>query len=512
MAFRQLLVPWQIQPPAGTPLDWTNPDTAGLILCQVGSQPNTNLAGQGTFTRVGGTTLVTTRVGASQLNNASDYYTYDPPATLTAATILSVESRVGSSDQHGPWRVNNTDNDYTPFTDGLFYLNTWGNVRWLSGASATYDQASYVVAVRGSAGAQAAFVNGVQIGTGSATFTVNAQLEIGRNSVIGGIISRSALRLLWNRSLDSTAIKRISDNPWALFQPQVVYIPIVAAASGSTGTSATTNANDTSSAAGTTTVTGSSAKTNANDASTASGATTVVGTSAKTNANDTSSASGSVGSSVSGSSATTNAADTSSASGNTTVVGTSAKTNANDSSSAAGATTLVGTSTTTNANDSASASGAAGTVSGTSATTNANDAAAALGVSGNPVTKIDAGRPKRRPIVVEIDGEDFVVDSPDQAIALLDKAKEVAEEKAKTQIQRAVKAERRQPRKIVADAKNSLPVPTIKATGLEDYAQRILQDIRSTYESAIRTIEVEAQLKLRQRLEQDDEDVLMLIS
>lgn len=153
------------------------------------------------------------------------------------------------------------------------------------------------------------------------------------------------------------------------------------AASGTTtvvGTLAKTNANDTSAAAGTTTVLGTLARTNANDTSAASGATTVVGTLATTNANDTLAASGSAGA-VSGTLATTNANDTSSAAGTTTVLGTLARTNANDSSVASGTTTVAGTLARTNADDTLSASGAAGAVTGTLAYTNASDTLSASG-------------------------------------------------------------------------------------------------------------------------------------
>lgn len=126
------------------------------------------------------------------------------------------------------------------------------------------------------------------------------------------------------------------------------------AAAGTTtilGTLARTNANDTSVASGTTTVLGTLARTNANDSSAASGTTTVLGTLATTNANDTLAASGSVGGSISGTLATTNANDTSAASGTTTVVGSLARANAGDASSAAGTTTVTGSLATTNTND-----------------------------------------------------------------------------------------------------------------------------------------------------------------
>ena len=156
----------------------------------------------------------------------------------------------------------------------------------------------------------------------------------------------------------------------------------VTAASGSTGTAAVTNASDTASASGTTTVTGALARTAANDTSSASGTTTVAGTLARTNADDTASASGSVGSPITGTVAATNAGDTSSAAGTTTVTGASARTAGNDSASAAGTTTVLGTAARTNADDTGSASGSVGgAVSGTAAVTAADDTAAASGTT-----------------------------------------------------------------------------------------------------------------------------------
>jgi hypothetical protein len=162
----------------------------------------------------------------------------------------------------------------------------------------------------------------------------------------------------------------------------VVVGDVTTDAAAVSGTLATTNANDTSAASGTTTVVGTLARTNANDAVIASGTTTVVGTLARTNANDSVAASGFVGGAVSGTVAYTNANDTSAASGTTTVTGTVARTNANDSVAASGTTTVIGTVARTNANDSVAASGAAGAVTGTVAATNANDSVSASGTAG----------------------------------------------------------------------------------------------------------------------------------
>jgi len=204
---------------------------------------------------------------------------------------------------------------------------------------------------------------------------------------------------------------------------------------GASGTSATTNANDTPSASGTTTVTGTSSKTNANDTSSASGTTTVVGTSAKTNANDASSASGTT--TVIGTLAKTNADDTSAASGtvgSSGTTGTVAATNANDTAAASGTTKIVGTLSTTNANDAATASGVAGAVSGTVAVTNANDTASAVGDAGAPVAS-GAGMGfsmsrMRRLVKIQFNGklyQAFEEDIPE----LLETLEEQAEQKIK---------------------------------------------------------------------------------
>lgn len=127
-----------------------------------------------------------------------------------------------------------------------------------------------------------------------------------------------------------------------LFAPRSIWVPVSVGGGSVSGTSATTNANDTSAASGTT---------------------TVVGTSATTNAADTSAASGSVGGAVTGTSATTNANDAGAASGTTTVTGTVAYSNANDTSTANGwAGSVSGTAAVTNADDTSSAAGSAGTV------------------------------------------------------------------------------------------------------------------------------------------------------
>ena len=124
-----------------------------------------------------------------------------------------------------------------------------------------------------------------------------------------------------------------------------------------------------------------------------------------------------------------------------------------------------------------------------------------------------AGRPRRtrQRVVVEIDGEDFITESPEEAQAILDQAKEAAEEKAKVAIERATKARNRPTRKVMADARKALELPAISAPDLGGYAEEISRQIEDIYQSAIQTIEVAALLRKRELEEEDDEDILMLL-
>jgi len=234
---------------------------------------------------------------------------------------------------------------------------------------------------------QALFLDGIKDATTSA-FT-GGTLGYGYigNAGVGAGFGQFLLAT-WARALSDAEIWELAQDPYQIFHRPNRRIWVDVISSGVSGTLATTNANDTVAASGTTTIVGTLAKTNAADTVSASGTTTVTGTLAKTNANDSVVASGAVGSSITGTVATTNANDTSAASGTTTVTGLLAKTNTNDSVSASGTTTIVGSLATTNANDSVVASGAAGAVTGTVAYTNANDTVSASGTAGNESTKV----------------------------------------------------------------------------------------------------------------------------
>lgn len=390
--FRRL-GPWSSQPQEVAGIDWTHPAARGLVGAWAPTQGPGNLAIQG-----GSRLFVPTYVEASGPNLAgrfSGQISNDSAVTNASALGFAIGFKTGTAATQSI--VFSRGVDAAQFGLHATHANA-------SYAGAVYSGSGYVIIgkptgaalsnnTRYNLGARIAANNGAVYSEGVKTATNTSAAAPGTSGAGLYFASHAAgtdtwtvapsieYLYIWNVAPDDWVFKEVAANPWQIFEPQRVWVPVYTASSGSTGTSATTNAADTSSASGTTTVTGSSANTNANDTASASGTTTVVGTSATTNAADTSSASGAVGNDVTGSSSTTNAADTSAASGTTTVVGTSAKTNSNDTASANGTTTVVGTSEQTNANDTATASGAAGAIVGTAAVTNADDYASASGTA-----------------------------------------------------------------------------------------------------------------------------------
>lgn len=229
-------------------------------------------------------------------------------------------------------------------------------------------------------------------------------------------------------------------------------IIISEAASGSSGTAATTNANDASSAAGTTTVTGSLARTSANDAG--------------------------------------------SASGTTTVVGTLARTSANDAAAASGTTTVIGTVAATNANDTASASGTAGATSGTVAAQNADDTASASGTVGTASTP--AGRGSR--VALELHGQIHYFEDEEEAQRWLAEQFPKLEQKVK-------KAAKRIARDWV---RNALPVeafkPMLVVEGppeVQAITRERIAELEATFKQTLK-----AQIK---RLEDEEEEAAALL-
>lgn len=113
---------------------------------------------------------------------------------------------------------------------------------------------------------------------------------------------------------------------------------------------------------------------------------------------------------------------------------------------------------------------------------------------------------KRRRFLVHIDGQDFPVDSPSHAVALLDRAREIAEAHAEKVASETVSRETNRVRPV------RFPVPDISTPDLElrDVVQTASEAIRETYRTAAIDTEL-ALLMARQLSDEDDEDALLLL-
>lgn len=123
-----------------------------------------------------------------------------------------------------------------------------------------------------------------------------------------------------------------------------------------------------------------------------------------------------------------------------------------------------------------------------------------------------AGRSKRRrrKYEVEIDGEVFDASSVEDALEIIQKAKELAEERAKTAISRANKVQVRPVRRVLADARKTLPMPKITTDApVDEVLQRVMAEIEQLYKDALTTIEIG--VLLRRREEEDDEEAILAL-
>lgn len=312
---------------------------------------------------------------------------------------------------------------------------------------------------------------------------------------------------VWNRQLFGAEHAELASNPWALFAPRRIWVPVSAGGGGShdaTGAMSAQSATVSGSAAAVATYTSSGAPTA--QAATVAGTATHVTTHASSGVLEAQAAT------VAGS-ADHSAAGAFSATGALTA----------QAAVVAGSAAHLTLHTATGALASGSATAAGAAVHYTLHTAAGDLVADAASISGSALHEGDgaevakpftgAGRPRRtrQRVVVEIDGEDFIAESSEEAQAILDQAKEAAEEKAKVAIERATKARNRPTRKVMADARKALELPAISAPDLGGYAEEISRQIEDIYQSAIQTIEVAALLRKRELEEEDDEDILMLL-
>lgn len=117
-----------------------------------------------------------------------------------------------------------------------------------------------------------------------------------------------------------------------------------------------------------------------------------------------------------------------------------------------------------------------------------------------------AGSTKRKRYFVEIDGQNFEVDSPSHAQALLERARDMAARHAQELAQTTVQVSRRVGKKPIA-----LPTPRITsdAPELKEVVREARQKINEVYRSA--AIGAELALLMARAIEEEEEEAILLL-
>jgi hypothetical protein len=118
--------------------------------------------------------------------------------------------------------------EHYPFIDGKVYGNAFTATRWIDGVTPPVPITEpHSVAYTSRSGAQKAYINAVEIASGSVASTPNigtGRFGSGRSGVISGWFFYAAF---WDRILSAAEIAELNRNPWALFRksPRIIYFP-----------------------------------------------------------------------------------------------------------------------------------------------------------------------------------------------------------------------------------------------------------------------------------------------
>jgi hypothetical protein len=115
--------------------------------------------------------------------------------------------------------------------------------------------------------------------------------------------------------------------------------------------------------------------------------------------------------------------------------------------------------------------------------------------------------PRKRPLVVEIDKQFFVVNSLEEAQALLDQALALAAEQAVNETERVVKETLKKPIRIKRLKALKRPVIETKADALAPIVQEFKEKLDRIYTDAIDAA-IEAEM-LRKIVDEDEEDTII---
>jgi hypothetical protein len=246
VALLRYSAPWLQQPQEVVGVNWENPLTQGLRVCWNAATPQINAAGlppsvvTGTpvVTQSGLALLVTGTTASVQLPiasfpNSSTMFTLAVPNSVSSFNALGFLNSGGNTSlfdrgllgtSGGVWQIETQSNA------GYAYPNGGG-----SGSMAAGKLVSIASSMTfGSTASQ--YTNGILAATGATTGTGSSQ-TVSPTWVVGygdgvGSNANVLLSLFWDRELSATEHISLALNPWQLFAPQSIWVPVTAAGGG----------------------------------------------------------------------------------------------------------------------------------------------------------------------------------------------------------------------------------------------------------------------------------------
>ncbi len=234
--------PWTEQPPPGTKIDWSSPITRNLVVLVLPSEGELVGGGKATFRGAGSVGPAPFGVAAKSIYTGAGAQDVEYSVDISATgdrTLAALASNLGNS--IGALSITGLQdadsNDYLNLGPTSFFGSIDNN--GTASITVTEQAKPYFLLSRRAGNQQTASVD--KVFTAAATTGTRAlnatKFRIGRSENAGtsSITATVYLALYWTRCLNTAEVVSLADNPWQLFEPRRIIVPVAAAGGATTG-------------------------------------------------------------------------------------------------------------------------------------------------------------------------------------------------------------------------------------------------------------------------------------
>jgi hypothetical protein len=234
--------PWDSQPQDYVEVD-RDGIGRGMILAATASLGNSNLAGGASLAEVGTPTRSVGAGGIAWSNlTTANYLTWTPPSGLTAGTVLFVGqvNTLATSQTWGQYGSGGAGQfDWSPFSDDTIYAGAWSTTRVNSavavpGGASVMQRPHTIIGVGSTTNTtHRTWVNGTPLSAAVSgeTFGYASPMRIGSHAS-GGYPGKIYLVGVWDRIISDSEVASLAANPWQLFAPRTIWVPVSAGGGG----------------------------------------------------------------------------------------------------------------------------------------------------------------------------------------------------------------------------------------------------------------------------------------